>query len=290
MALLVFAAMTGLSARFMTVNAVAFPNISQSPVQPALKPETTDGVYDGTLMKMTDMSYADMGMDVGKTFKMMIADDSVPTPITSQIHTVNQLYWHVAPSTASEQYFSDLQDWKVIKVENKELSQGFYAIAFQRGNTVVIAYRGTDNLQDVLSDASIYLKLKDEVAQRSLALEFAADVRSSLPSGAYNVIFTGHSIAGWLAQQAYRSLSQTQSSSGWQSCYATVFNSIGTEFKSTPVGKTKVTDYHVRGDVFSDFGTSLGQMIVVPVPKPGESIYDKHQMLNFYPYFYGAVQ
>jgi hypothetical protein len=303
-ALVVITVIMAMSIRFVTVNAVVFLKNSPEIQEKVLSPGMTDGVFDGVLMKMTDISYANLDHDVGDTLGSISESNSIPSGITKQISTVNQMYWHLTNAQASELYFSDLNSWKVIDVENAESIYGFYAIAFEQGNTVVIAYRGTDNVQDIMSDADIYLNIQGEVEQLRLAKQFVSEVQKSLPDNSYHVIFTGHSIGGWLAQQTYLDASRTSMSTEgtpltttaepslssrqatWQSVHATVFNSIGTEFRTSTASSQAVKDYHFQGDVFSHFGTSLGEEIEVPNPILNESIYDKHQLYNFYGYFY----
>ena len=280
--LTVISALIALVIRFATVNAVVLPGLTRNVQRQVQAPGKTDGVYDGVLMKMTDISYTNLTPDVGETLGHL---KSLPSAITNEIETVNQLDWHLSVRDANQKFFSDLNGWKIIDVKDAESIYGFYAIAFKKGNTVVIAYRGTDDLQDVVSDTGIYLQVPGEVEQLSLAKQFEKDVVSVLPVGSYHLIFTGHSIGGWMSQEMYLFAKQTKSPL-WSSVDATVFNSIGTEFQASPQAMSKVKDYHMQGDYFSDFGTSLGQEIEVPNPNLTEGIYARHQMFNFYGYFY----
>lgn len=275
------------SMRFITVNAVVSLGTVSNAQHKFKTPGVTDGVYDGVLMKMTDISYSNLGAYVGSTLGQL---GSLPginkrlPGIYKQIQKVDKLDWHLSYEQANQLFFSDLSNWKIIDVKNAESSDGFYGIAFEQGHTIVIAYRGTDDVQDLMSDADIYLKIHGDVDQLELAQQFASNVKRKIPCGSYNIIFTGHSIGGWLAQQLY--LYESKQSPSWKSVSATVFNSIGTGFKSSSINRSSVKDYHFQGDIFGHFGTSLGQEIEVPNPTPNESIYDKHQMFNFYGYFY----
>jgi hypothetical protein len=249
----------------------------------------TDGIYDGVLMKMTDIAYSNLSNYVGDDLVSIAKNGHNPSGINKQISKVNQLYWHLPYNQASQLFFSDFTNWKIIDVQDAESMYGFYAIAFEQGDTIVIAYRGTDDLQDLMSDAGIYLNIQGDVEQLVLAEKFASDVQKSLPNGSYHVIFTGHSIGGWLAQQMYLDELQKAPHTSWQSVHATVFNSIGTEFQPSRTPSLEVKDYHFQGDIFSHFGTSLGEEIEVPDPTPNESIYDKHQLFNFYEFFYPSA-
>lgn len=279
------------SARFINVNAVVMSSPSPVLQHKSENPGVTDGVYDGVLMKMTDISYSNLDAYVGDTLGQIgvfTESGTGPSGIYQQIRKVNGLDWHLSSGQADQKFFSDLNNWKIVDVENREPSDGFYAVAFEQGNTVVIAYRGTDDVQDLVSDAGIYLDIQSSVAQLRLAQQFASNVRKSLPSGSYHVIFTGHSIGGWMAQQLY--LDEVGNTNSWQAVSATVFNSIGTGFRPNSIDGFNVKDYHLQGDIFSHFGTSLGQEIDVPNKLANESVYDKHQMYNFYGYFYPVQQ
>ncbi|QSO46612.1 Mbeg1-like protein [Alicyclobacillus mengziensis] len=279
--ILVLTIFFAMSLRFLTVNAVVLPGASAPASMEVVSPGTSNGVYDGILMKMTDLSYANWNGDVGDTIGFLVSHHAIPPGVRAQVHNVNTRYWHLSQRAASNFYFSDLQNWKIIGVQDDESTYGFYAVAFQRKNTVVISFRGTDDVQDIVSDTSIYLNLGVADAEVSLAKQFTASILHHFPPSKYHVIFSGHSIGGWMAQQMYLFEQQERVKTD-----AVVFNSIGTRFQPTMTGISDVKDYHMSGDVFSHFGTSLGQEIDVPCPNPNESMYNIHQMFNFYEYFY----
>lgn len=273
--------------RFLVVNAVVSPTIPASEQSVNTSSETTGNVYDGVLMKMSDLSYANLDPyvhDSLKQLEMLSKKHKGPSGIFKQVANVNSLDWHLTSTEANRFFFSDLASWKVIATQDDNGNSGFYGVAYQRGNTVVIAYRGTDNVQDLVSDAGIYLHIPEFVDQLMPARKFDQSVRKLLPPGNYNVIFTGHSMGAWLAQRMY--LNDIHKYTGWNVVGATVFNSIGTHFSPDFDGVTNVKDYHFQGDVFSHYGSSIGQEIDIKNPTPDESIYDKHQMYDFYRYFY----
>ncbi|WP_243834910.1 Mbeg1-like protein [Alicyclobacillus sacchari] len=274
--------------RFLTVNAVV-----KSVPEPDVHMNTdaqlqqTGDVYDGVLMKMTDLSYSNLDAYVGDsllTLEDLAAVKQGPPGIYQQVDKVNQIDWHLSYDQANSFFFSDLAGWKILAVDDLEASLGFYAVAFQRGNTVVIAYRGTDNVMDLVADAGIYLSVPNMIEQLQPAEQFFKRVCSeaNVPSG--RVILTGHSMGGWLAQKVY--LDERNAYTNWKIDGVTVFNSIGTGFQPKLQEASVVKDYHFDGDVFSHYGSSLGIEIDIPNPNPDESVYDRHQMYDFYGYFY----
>lgn len=273
--------------RFLVVNAVVgTPTMSDEMEQTTLG-DATDGVYDGVLMKMSDLSYADLDAyvhDPLSQLEQLATHDEGPPGIYKQIENVDSIDWHMSYASANRFFFSDLTSWRIIATQDDATTNGFYGVAYQLGHKIVIAYRGTDNVQDLLSDAGIYLSIPDFIDQLKPAQQFADRIRSSLPPGHYQVIFTGHSMGGWLAQTMY--LTDLGKYPDWDIVGATVFNSIGTNFHPELTGLTSVKDYHFQGDIFSHYGSSLGQEIEIPNPTPDESIYDKHQLFDFYGYFY----
>lgn len=272
--------------RFVVVNAVV--NTPQHQKQLSTeKPLYTNGVYDGVLMKMSDLSYAHLDKYTNTSLtklENLSANHKGPSGIYEQVQYVNTHDWHTTFANADSTFFSDLQGWSIFKVMNRESSNGFYAVAFRKGNTVVIAFRGTNNVDDLVSDAGIYLKIPDFIDQLPDARHFVDTVRTDLPSGKYHVIFTGHSLGAWLAQQMY--LANLAKYPSWHVVGATVFDSIGTHFDPNLSGISAVKDYRLQGDLFSHYGTSLGKEIDVKNPAPNSSIYAKHQMHDFYQYFY----
>lgn len=273
--------------RFVVVNAVVNKQI-QHVRNSAENSNQTYGIYDGVLMKMSDLSYANLDAYTNYTLGQMGTLSSQhrgPSGIYKQVTYVNTHDWHTSYADANKTFFSDLHGWKIISTENHEAQDGFYAVTYKKGNTIVIAFRGTNNVEDLVSDVGIYLNEPVLIDQLPAALQYVHDVRTSLPSGVqYHVVFTGHSMGGWLAQQMY--VSDAGKYRSWDVVGATVFDSIGTHFQPNLSGISAVRDYHYQGDIFSHYGSSVGQEIDVKNPFPNATIYDKHQMHDFYQYFY----
>ena len=81
---------------------------------------------------------------------------------------------------------------------------GFFGVAFQRGNDIMIAYRGTEFelafARDVETDFNIYLKKTD--IQQVEAVLFYEYIKATYGEGK-NIHITGHSLAGAIAQYVH---------------------------------------------------------------------------------------
>lgn len=98
---------------------------------------------------------------------------------------------------------TDIQ--KIFFGEPITIERGFFGAAFQRGNDIMIAYRGTEfNLlepeKDLKTDANIYLKETD--IQQVEAVLFYEYIKTKYGAGK-NIHITGHSLAGALAQYVH---------------------------------------------------------------------------------------
>jgi len=278
--------------RFLTVNAIVRVPVSKPSASVSSVSDVTNGIYDGVLMKMTDLSYVNLTGEVGQSFDKMEQEALVhhgPKSLLEEIERVNGMDWHETYAQAVNEFFSDLRGWRVLAVDNEEAEAGFYAVAYQKGADVVISYRGTtNNVMDLVADAGIYLSVPNMIDQLAPAKSFfeLACTRASqtVNESPIHVVLTGHSMGGWLAQSVY--LEERKVSGPWAISGVVVFNSIGTGFQPMADPSVSVKDYHFDGDVFSRYGTSLGSVIDVPNPNPDASVYDKHQMYEFYHYFY----
>ncbi len=86
---------------------------------------------------------------------------------------------------------------------------GFFGVAFQRGNDIMIAYRGTEDKvkhnniltpEDVITDVNIYAKETD--IQQVEAVLFYEYIKATYGEGK-NIHITGHSLAGAIAQYVH---------------------------------------------------------------------------------------
>lgn len=84
------------------------------------------------------------------------------------------------------------------------VESGFFGAAFQRGNDIMIAYRGTEPelafARDMTTDLNIYLKKTD--IQQVEAVLFYEYIKTKYGAGK-NIHITGHSLAGALAQYVH---------------------------------------------------------------------------------------
>ncbi|MBF8377430.1 DUF2974 domain-containing protein [Alicyclobacillus mali] len=278
--------------RFLTVNAIVRAPVSKPTASVSENSDVTDGIYDGVLMKMTDMSYINWASEVGASFGQLEREAMVhrgPQALLAEIDRVDSMDWHVPYAQAVAEFFSDLQGWRVLAVDNQEAEAGFYAVAYQKGSDVVISYRGTtNNVMDLVADAGIYLSVPNMIDQLGPAKSFferaCTQASANVHGASIHAVLTGHSMGGWLAQSVY--LDERNAPGPWVISGVVVFNSIGTGFQSITSPSVLVKDYHFDGDVFSRYGSSLGSVIDVPNPNPDASVYDKHQMYEFYHYFY----
>ncbi|MDI9259239.1 Mbeg1-like protein [Alicyclobacillus sendaiensis] len=278
--------------RFLTVNAVVRESDAKPSASVSSVSDVTDGIYDGVLMKMTDLSYVNLAAEVGQSMDEMEREALVhrgPKSLLDEIERVNNMDWHETYAEAVHEFFADLRGWRVLAVDNEEAQAGFYAVAYQKGSDVVISYRGTtNNVMDLVADAGIYLSVPNMIDQLNPAKSFfalaCARASQAVHQSPIHVVLTGHSMGGWLAQSVY--LEERKAAGPWDIAGVIVFNSIGTGFQPMADPSVAIKDYHFDGDVFSRYGTSLGSVIDVPNPDPDASVYDKHQMYEFYHYFY----
>ena len=78
---------------------------------------------------------------------------------------------------------------------------GFFGVAFQRGNDIIISYRGTEiGVKDILTDINIYFKRTD--IQQVEAVLFYEYIKTTYGKGK-NIHITGHSLAGAIAQYVH---------------------------------------------------------------------------------------
>lgn len=150
--------------------------------------------------------------------------------------------------------------WLSIKpYENK--NTGFYAEAFYKNNNVVIAIRGTDiesgfsvSRKDIMNDLS--MGLEKIPSQYSDAEKFYSEMKKKFPN--QEVIFTGHSLGGSLAQIM----------SNYTGCKAVTFNAYGVKniLKENMSNKDKdlITNYGNKNDVvfISNIDNQLGKTYI----------------------------
>lgn len=103
---------------------------------------------------------------------------------------------------------SELKNWKLIKANDNEngfFGSGFSAIAAKRGDTIVIAYRGSDTAGagDIWTDwikTNADILVDGDTPQLKKALKFAAEIVHDYDTSKIHVV--GHSMGGFNAQVA----------------------------------------------------------------------------------------
>lgn len=159
--------------------------------------------------------------------------------------------------------------------------EGFAAKTYLRTNrdgsqTVVIAYRGSDDVADVEADKQL---LKGKLpAQINSAQYYLEEVRAKYPDA--KIVVTGHSLGGCEAEMV-ASLNED--------VVGISFNAVGTKklvegheemgFKDNG----NVTAYVTDNDVISNAHEHVGSTTVTPVAKNSKKggVYDEHAIQNF---------
>ena len=127
--------------------------------------------------------------------------NSIINPSSVNISTDSLLYW-------SQEIGISTTGWEVITDVDGVGSDGvfsawagFQAVAYKNTSTkeIIIAYRGTDSLLDVIySDAQIAFNLTPQ--QVNPAIQFYDSIYNNFQDEGYTISITGHSLGGTLAQ------------------------------------------------------------------------------------------
>ena len=101
------------------------------------------------------------------------------------------------------------KDW--IKVSEYDKKSGFHGEAFYKNGKVVIAMRGTDEVvNDLIKEDIGHLAMKKIPNQYADAQKFYEKVKKNFPD--LEIIFTGHSLGGSLAQLMSNKTDRTRNS------------------------------------------------------------------------------
>jgi len=144
-----------------------------------------------------------------------------------------------------------------------DVESGFSVQAFQNGNEIAIAFRGTEILSaaDWKADVQNFFNVKPEQYQQ--ALDFVGGMIQAAPTGTH-IVLTGHSLGGGLA--SYAAL--------YHGKEAIVFNAagLGSGLRSNiPVenlGKQRslVRNIDLQGDPVSWLGRQVGAIYTLKIP------------------------
>jgi hypothetical protein len=199
-----------------------------------------------------------------------------------------------------------LGSWKIIgsKDDNRYnhiiSGTGFFGSAFEKGNVIVISFRGTElnDLGDVATDKNLFGGIKTP-AQYAVAKKFVEKVAANkLISKKKKIILTGHSLGGWLVQKATIDIEKKSTKlNGHPFGGSLTFNAPG--FWSGSLDKKVksknsndyynkyITNYIINSDLVGGtvFSDHVGKRVVLPfnssqVNKP--LALDEHGISNFY--------
>lgn len=151
---------------------------------------------------------------------------------------------------------------EIVHMKNKKgdsnihQKKNFSAVAYKKGNEIIIAFRGTDDKKDIIEDVRIAFSkgLKGD----KFAHQYTEDIISMYPD--CNITFTGHSLGGAYAQLAcVKKLIE-----GNNKCKALTFNAPGMSkylrkktYKGT-FDKSKIENYVIMNDFIGNYREHIG--------------------------------
>ncbi|WP_456363641.1 stalk domain-containing protein [Priestia aryabhattai] len=182
--------------------------------------------------------------------------------------------------------YAGMKEWKLLSYltradfksdsEYKSMqNSGFRGYAFQNVITkeVVIAYRGTDNQPDAMTDLNIFYKRYDN--QKIYAHKLYENVINKCNGP--TIYLVGHSLGGNLVQ----------ASAIWHPTYYTkgyTYNALGSGVRNST---SKVVNYRIVGDLVSASRYHYGREQFYNVRAyPDNFKFSAHKVFNFYGYFY----
>lgn len=106
------------------------------------------------------------------------------------------LVYHPQEDNNKEITFA-VSSWRQYKkFSAHDMQTGYFGMAYKKGNTVIIAHRGTDDTRDMLDGLNLLLtKLPTQLKH---AYSLTEKIMEAFPL--YNIVHTGHSLGGAIAQ------------------------------------------------------------------------------------------
>jgi hypothetical protein len=155
-------------------------------------------------------------------------------------------------------------------IYDKDLSNNNTAV-YHNDNNVIIGFRGTVNIDDLITDVSVIKGTSDDIRFKQ-AVETYNKVKNKYPN--LRIMATGHSLGGSLAlylNSLYNIPIET-------------FNAgMGLGFLKSNPNSANVKMYAIKGDVISGLAglSNLGSLKVYNPVNPNATTREKHSIKNF---------
>lgn len=157
-------------------------------------------------------------------------------------------------------------------------SNGFHANAFEKDGKIIIAFRGSDEVRDLVSDFSMLEgKIPEQLRN---ATDFVAKIKEMNPDA--KIIVTGHSLGGALTELV---------SSEFDDVLGISFDAVGTKQIVEKSGgllkdNNNTINYIIKGDEISNAYQHVGNTVVMD----GQKGMTQHAVQNFSKYAYDGVE
>jgi collagen type I alpha len=159
-------------------------------------------------------------------------------------------------------------------------TNGFYAVAYKKGNQIVAAFRGTDfsvdpttSYENVLADSSFGTGIPDPdgtfVGYLLQAMQFVADL--STDNAGADITLTGHSLGGAIAAMVgdlSGNRTVTFDAPGGDLLEAELQDEGVLPSASSDFGAENVVNYRLEYDQVSLLGIQIGQVFTIQNPSP----------------------